>query len=99
MTELPTSKMGFADVLWAARGQGAKGVRVDLPNGTEAPLRLQPSTADNIEHGFASISNFFPATKVLASELMEHLVRHLIGVEPPDRNGASPKAGESEEQH
>ena len=25
------------------------------------------------------ISNFFPGTKVLSSELMEHLVRHLIG--------------------
>src|SRR3954447_24585448 len=30
MTELPTSKMGFADVLWAVKGRGAAGERVDL---------------------------------------------------------------------
>src|SRR5439155_17326595 len=30
MTELPTSKMGHADVLWAIKGQGAHGERIDL---------------------------------------------------------------------
>src|SRR5947199_70603 len=30
MTELPTSKMGFADVLWAIKGKGAHGVRESL---------------------------------------------------------------------
>ena len=79
MTELPTSKMGFADVLSAVKGQGAWGRRVDLSNGTDVPLPLRPSTAPGIDHGFASVANFFPGTKVLASELMEHLVRHLIG--------------------
>jgi hypothetical protein len=79
MTELPTSKMGFADVLWAEKGRGAAGERVDLTSGDAAPLALRPSTADSIDHGFASVSNFFPGTKVLASEVMEHLVRHLVG--------------------
>ena len=79
MTELPTSKLGYADVLWAIRGRGAVGRRVDLRNGDEQPLRLQPSAADRIDHGFAMISNFFPGTKVLASELMEQLVQQLIG--------------------
>ena len=79
MTELPTSKMGQADVLWAIRGHGARGVRVDLRDGSETALAPRASTAETINHGFASISNFFPGTKVLASELMEHLVRHLIG--------------------
>ena len=79
MTELPTSKMGCADVLWACKGQGARGVRVDLASGVEEPLTLRPSTAQGIDHGFATISNFFPGTKVLSSELMEYLVGHLIG--------------------
>lgn len=79
MTELPTSKMGFADTLWAIKGQGAKGVRTDLRTGEQTPLRLRPSEAHGIDHGFATISNFFPGTKVLASEVMEHLARHLIG--------------------
>ena len=79
MSELPTSKMGFADVLWATTGRGARGRRVDLVNLESIDRPLQPSQADTINHGFASVSNFFPGTKVLAAELMEHLVRHLIG--------------------
>ena len=79
MTELPTSKMGHADVLWAIKGQGAKGERVDLANGATEPLAFRSSNAADIRHGFAMISNFFPGTKILASELMEHLVAQLIG--------------------
>ncbi len=79
MSELPTSKMGFADVLWATKGRGARGRRVDLTSLDSVDLPLQPSQADTISHGFASVSNFFPGTKVLAGEMMEHLVRQLIG--------------------
>lgn len=79
MSELPTSKAGRADVLWAIRGRGAQAQRVDLRSGDALPLALQPSTAAGIDHGFASVSNFFPGAKVLASELMEHLSHHLIG--------------------
>jgi hypothetical protein len=95
MTELPTSKMGYGDVLWAIKGQGAHGRRETLyPSARAASavapqhpelstqhyaLPLTPSQADNIDHGFASISNFFPGTKILASKLMEDLVHQLIG--------------------
>ncbi len=79
MIELPTAKMGFADVLTAIKGGGAIGRRVDLRSNEETTLTPRPSTATTINHGFASISNFFPGTKVLASELMEHLVQNLIG--------------------
>jgi fructose-1,6-bisphosphatase/inositol monophosphatase family enzyme len=79
MVELPTSKMGFADVLWAIKGEGAHGRREDLLRGTSSPLSLKPSGATKIDHGFASVSNFFPGTKVAASELMEFIVHRLIG--------------------
>ena len=79
MTELPTTKAGFADVLWAIRGQGAHGERIDLRDDSRKLLTLRPSAATTINHGFASVSSFFPGTKVLAAELMETLVRHLIG--------------------
>jgi hypothetical protein len=79
MTELPTSKMGQADVLWAIKGQGARGRRVELANGDHRPLAIHPSTAATIDHGFAMVVNFFPGTKVLASELMEYLAGKLIG--------------------
>ena len=163
MTELPTSKMAFGDVLWAIKGQGTRAVRERLeekkslaeppvlldelthrPVGhvltkmgkvadehvldalnaqqrhggrigdilvgrghvsaedvqialafqkgeepelapaimsviTGEPLRVRPSQATDINHGFATVSNFFPGTKELASRLMEHVVRHAIG--------------------
>jgi hypothetical protein len=42
-------------------------------------LILSPSRADTLAHGFASVSNFFPGTKLIASQLMEHLVLALLG--------------------
>jgi len=79
MSELPTSKSGFADVLWAVKDQSAQGIRVDLRNDDLQPLKIAPSTSDTINHGFATVTNFFPGTKVLAGDLMEHLVNSLIG--------------------
>jgi fructose-1,6-bisphosphatase/inositol monophosphatase family enzyme len=79
MTELPTSKMGFGDVLWAIKGRGAHGERVDLRSGEAKPLLLGTSRATGIDHGFAQVANFFPGTKVLASELMEEIARAMIG--------------------
>jgi fructose-1,6-bisphosphatase/inositol monophosphatase family enzyme len=79
MSELPTSKMGFADVLWAIKGQGAKGERVNLHDGQRTPLPIGASKADTIKHGFASVVNFFPGTKVAASELMERIVKANLG--------------------
>lgn len=79
MTELPTSKMAFGDVLWAIKGQGAYGARESLSSAHSSDLPFRPSQADTIAHGFASIANFFPGTKVLASQLMEQIARRLLG--------------------
>jgi fructose-1,6-bisphosphatase/inositol monophosphatase family enzyme len=82
MTELPTTKMAYSDVLWSIKGQGAHGAREPLFHPSSFPLHpliLSPSRAPTISHGFATVSNFFPGTKVLASELMEHLALRLVG--------------------
>lgn len=79
MTELPTSKAGRADVLSAIRGQGVACRRVDLRDSSIEHFNPRPSHAMSIDHGFASVSNFFPGTKMLASELMEFIVERLIG--------------------
>lgn len=79
MTELPTSKMGLADVLWAIKGRGAHGERVDLASGKSTPFHFAPSRAQTIHHGFAMVVDFFPGTKVISGELMEHLVRGVTG--------------------
>jgi hypothetical protein len=43
------------------------------------PLDLSPSTSTTLQHGYASIANFFPGTKVLASEVMELIAAKLLG--------------------
>src|SRR5437762_10912851 len=78
MTELPTSKMGSADVLWAVKGRGANGRRVGLATAEVTPLALRPSAAGRIDHGFATVSDFFPGTKLVAAELMEYLAAELL---------------------
>ncbi len=85
MTELPTSKAGFADVLWATKGGGTHGKRVDLRTGDFVPLNPQPSAAHDIQHGFASVANFFPATKRIAAELMERIAAALCGNADPSK--------------
>lgn len=85
--EIPTSKQTLADVLWAARGQGAHAQRDNLITGTHATLPITPSTADNLTHGFASVANFFPGIKDLAAELMERIAAQLLG--PADASRAA----------
>ncbi|MFT3785442.1 MAG: hypothetical protein QM770_04670 [Tepidisphaeraceae bacterium] len=82
MTELPTSKQGYADVLTAIKGRGTHARRFDLKSGASSDLPIAPSSATTIAHGFAAVANFFPGTKQLASELMERIALELVG--PPD---------------
>jgi len=93
--EMPTSRQGASDVLWATKGGGAFGQREwrnsegDGRKVHWSPPRtfaLRASTATTLAHGFASVVNFFPGTKILASELMERIVLATIG--PADVNKA-----------
>jgi fructose-1,6-bisphosphatase/inositol monophosphatase family enzyme len=85
MVEIPTSKQGFADTLRAARGQGAWGTREDLRSSPRkpakqcVPLTPRPSRAENIDHGFATVSDFFPGTKELAGKLAEKIAEACVG--------------------
>jgi len=78
MTELPISKMGRGDTLWAIKGRGTRAVRTEFAGGLQQPLLIAPSTADSIDHGFSSVVNFFPGTKLVAGELMERIAEELI---------------------
>ncbi|MEM8876209.1 MAG: inositol monophosphatase [Planctomycetota bacterium] len=79
MTELPTSKMGQADVLTASTQLGLRGERHDLLNRGVVDLPIRPSTATTVEHGFASVASFFPGTMTLAAELTEALMATQLG--------------------
>jgi hypothetical protein len=78
-TEIPISKQGVADVCWAVKGQGAEAKRVDLRTGEQRALKLQPSQADTIQQGYASIVRFCPGPKELLGRLEEEMVDVLFG--------------------
>jgi hypothetical protein len=83
MVELPTSKQGQSDCFSYAIGNPPNGRRTRLDSGESYDLRFLPSTATTLKNGFAQVSNFFPGTKELASELMEHIAATTLGhVEP-----------------
>ena len=77
MTELPTSKGGFADQFSAVRGQGVKAGRIDLRTGGRVKFKPRPSRAKDVAHGFASFAKFFPAGKAWLAEREEKLWRAL----------------------
>jgi hypothetical protein len=84
-TEIPTTKQTLADSFWAWRGSGAQGERLDLRTGAGSPLQPRPSRAETVEHGFASISKFYPGGKALTASLEERLMESVLG-RPPDGN-------------
>jgi len=79
MVELPTSKQAWADSFVAIAGHGVQARRLHLDEQKERPLEIRPSTAETLKDGFAQVSNFFPGTKQLASELMETIVEATLG--------------------
>ena len=80
MTELPTSKQGCADCLYAVRGRRPTLERRNLITGEAVERPYSPSRADHIEHGFAMLVNFFPGGKEVVSAIEEELVRELRAV-------------------
>lgn len=84
-TEIPLVKQHLCDELWAVRGAGARAERVNRLTGERTALRLRPSGAPTIAHGFAMIARFFPGTRVTAAEVDEEIVAGALGPPPPGK--------------
>lgn len=83
MTELPTSKAGYADQVSGARGCGRGGLRcerINLSSDERAAWRASPSTARDFKHGFAGWARFFPEGKALLARVEELLWDELYGL-------------------
>lgn len=78
-TEIPLVKQHLSDVLWAVRGRGAHGERVNRLTGERQPLFPRPSRASTIRHGFAMISRFFPGARDELAAIDEEIVRGALG--------------------
>jgi len=77
MTELPTAKQGAADQLSGTRGGGVVAERVDLRDGRRTALVPRPSSATDLEHGFAGLAKFFVPGKPALAELESKLFARL----------------------
>jgi len=81
-TEIPLVKQHLADQLWAVRGGGVEAVRLNRLTGERAPLRLRPSRAGSIAHGFSTVVRFFPGARDSLGALDEAIVRGALGAQP-----------------
>lgn len=77
MTELPTSKGGYADQLSVVRGGPVRATRTDLRTGKRVRFQPRPSRAKDLAHGFASFVKFFPVGKRWLAEREEALLAAL----------------------
>lgn len=77
MTELPTVKQGSADQLSGIRGAGLVAERLLLHAGSRTPLHVRPSTATDLEHGFAGLAKFFVPGKPQLAQLEAELFARL----------------------
>ena len=81
-TEIPLVKQHLADQLWAVRGAGVEAVRLNRLTGEQVPLRLRPSAASSIAHGFSTVARFFPGARDMLGALDEAIVRGALGAQP-----------------
>ena len=78
-TEIPLVKQHLSDQVWALRGGGASALRHDRLSGKGRALRLRPSRARTIAHGFATVSRFFPGARDELAAIDEQIVLGALG--------------------
>jgi fructose-1,6-bisphosphatase/inositol monophosphatase family enzyme len=78
-TEIPLVKQHLSDMVWAFKGQGAQGQRYNRITGENKPLKVQPSQADTIAHGYAMICRFFPGAREVLAEIDEEIIYNILG--------------------
>ncbi len=83
MTEIPLVKQHLCDQLWASRGEGVGGERLNRLTGIAEPLAPRPSQATDLLYGYGSISRFFPGGRDILAAIEEELIVQLLGPQPP----------------
>lgn len=84
-TEIPLLKQHLSDQLWAIRGTGVEARRFNRLTRESSPIRLRPSTASTIEHGYASIARFFPGARDELAAIDESIIAAALGVPVPGK--------------
>ena len=84
-TEIPLLKQHLSDQLWAVRGRGADAERHNRLTGERLPIRLRPSAAPSIAHGYATIVRFFPSARDELAAIDEAIVYGALGPYSPGK--------------
>jgi fructose-1,6-bisphosphatase/inositol monophosphatase family enzyme len=84
-TEIPLIKQHLSDQLWAVRGEGAQAVRHNRLTGECSPVRLAPSRAPGIAHGFATVARFFPNARDELAAIDDGIVYGALGPYAPGK--------------
>ena len=84
-TEIPLVKQHLSDSLYAIRGEGCLAERFDRLSGQPTSIKLQPSSAGNIAHGYAQISRFFPGARDELAAIDEEIVHAALGPAAPGK--------------
>src|SRR4030095_990454 len=84
-TEIPLIKQHLSDQLWAVKGRGVTVHRYNRLTRERAPIRLAPSTARTIAHGYATVSRFFPGAREELAALDEAIVLGALGPVQPGK--------------
>lgn len=85
MTELPTTRHGFIDQLWATGDHPAIGQRQNLFNGSVADLDITPSRQTTLHHGFATVCDYFPGGKAVLARIAERILHEEMGGWNPEK--------------
>lgn len=78
-TEIPLVKQHLCDSLWAIKGQGAHGQRLNRLTGEVRELVPRPSQATTIAQGYGNIARFFPGGRAALAALDDAVVEALLG--------------------
>jgi fructose-1,6-bisphosphatase/inositol monophosphatase family enzyme len=78
-TEIPLVKQHLSDQLWAVRGGGAHAQRYNRLTGERTPIRLRPSAARSIAHGYTTVARFFPGARDELAAIDEAIVHGALG--------------------
>jgi len=84
-TEIPVVKQYLCDSAWSVRGEGVEAERYSRLNGQVSPLKLTPSRARTIAHGFAMLARFFPGAREELAAVDEEIVRGALGPVQPGK--------------
>ena len=78
-TEIPTVKQHLSDIVSAYKGKGIEAHRYNRLTGGHQSIKLQPSSAQSIEHGFAMVARFFHGARDILAQIDEEIVRNILG--------------------